>query len=148
LPKEQSALISGVMNAATFFSCAVYGLARQKRIPAVTLGVAGACLFLPFCTAFLWGRIWFFSVLFIAYCGYNTVCYAIPDAVYQRVDESVISTYHTWRMALTTLGTVCSTAAFGALADSVSGTLLAICGTASILFCCLAYRAVFRPGKA
>ena len=139
IPKEQSALLSGVMNAATFFSCGVYGFARQKRIPSAALGMAGACLFLLLCTAFLRGRVWFLTVLFFAYCGYNTVCYAIPDAVYQRVDESVISTYHTWRMALTTLGTVFSTAVIGLIADSVSGTVLAVFGTLSILLCCIAY---------
>ena len=146
VPEEQSALISGVMNAATFLSCGVYGLARQHRIPATKLGVAGACLFLPLSAAFLGGRTVFLIVLFFAYCGYNTVCYAIPDAVYQRVEENVISTYHTWRMALTTLGTVCATAVIGVLADSVSGTLLAVVGTVSVFLCCLAYHLVFRSG--
>ena len=144
IPKEQSALLSGIMNAATFFSCGVYGFARHKRIPSVTAGLTGACLFLSFCTAFLWGKVWFFAVLFFAYCGYNIVCYAIPDAIYQRVDESVISTYHTWRMALTTLGTVFSTAVIGLIADSVSGTVLAVIGTLSIFLCCVAYHRVMK----
>ncbi|MBQ2547042.1 MAG: hypothetical protein II557_12195, partial [Clostridia bacterium] len=84
------------------------------------------------------------AVLFFAYCGYNLVCYAIPDAVYQRVEEDVISAYHTWRMALTTLGTVLSTAVIGLVADSVSGTVLAVLGTVSIFLCCVAYHRVFR----
>ena len=144
LPEENSALISGIMNAATFFSCALYGFARQKKISATKLNLAGASLFLLLCAAFLGGQTWFLVILFFAYCGYNTVTYAVLDAVYQQVDESVISTYNTWRMALTTLGTVCATAVLGALADAVSGTLLAVCGSVSLFLCCLAYHAVFR----
>ena len=85
-----------------------------------------------------------------AFSGYNIVCYAIPDTVYLSVEESSISSYHTWRMALTTLGTVLSTALFGLVADSVSPTVLAVCGTVSVFFCCLAYHRVLgnakRPG--
>ena len=139
MPKEQSALISGVMNAATFLSCGVYGLLRQRKIRASTLGLAGSCLFFLLCGAFLGSPVWFLIVLFFAYCGYNIVCYAIPDAVYQRVEEGVISAYHTWRMALTTLGTVFSTAVIGLIEETVSGTVLAVCGTLSIFLCCLAY---------
>ena len=139
LPKEQSALISGVMNAATFLSCGIYGLLRQRKIKAATLGLAGSCLFFLLSCAFLGSAVWFLIILFFAYCGYNIVCYAIPDAVYQRVEEDVISAYHTWRMALTTLGTVFSTAVIGLIADAVSGTVLAVCGTLSIFLCCLAY---------
>ncbi|MCR4906498.1 MAG: MFS transporter [Clostridiales bacterium] len=144
LPEEKSALIAGVMNAATFLSCGFYGILRQRKIKATTLGVAGSCLFFTLCAAFLGSPVWFLAVLFFAYCGYNLVCYAIPDAVYQKVEEDVISAYHTWRMALTTLGTVLSTAVIGLVADSVSGTVLALVGTASIFFCCLAYHRVFR----
>ena len=139
LPKEQSALISGVMNTATFLSCGIYGLLRQRKIKAATLGLAGSCLFFLLSCAFLGSAVWFLIILFFAYCGYNIVCYAIPDAVYQRVEEGVISAYHTWRMALTTLGTVFSTAVIGLIADAVSGTVLAVCGTLSIFLCCLAY---------
>ena len=148
LPKEQSAMVSGVMNAATFLSCGFYGLLRQRKIRATTLALAGACLFFLLCAAFLGSPALFLAVLFFAYCGYNLVCYAIPDAVYQRVEENVISSYHTWRMALTTLGTVLSTAVFGLIADAVNGTLLAAVGTVSIFLCCLAYYREFRKPAA
>ena len=150
LPEEQSALIAGVTNGATFLSCAVYGLLRRRGVKATTLGVAGAGLFFLLCASLAGPSIAVFLVLlFFAYGGYNIVCYAIPDIVYLKVDERVISSYHTWRMALTTLGTVLSTAVFGLVADSVSGTVLAVLGAVSILFCCVAYHRVFgrEPGK-
>ncbi len=146
LPEEQSALISGVMNAATFTSCALYGVIRRLRVKPTTLALAGSCLFFLLCASFSASPAVFLVLLFFAYSGYNVVCYAIPDTVYQHVEESVISAYHTWRMALTTLGTVLSTALFGLAAESVSGTLLAVCGTVSIFLCCFAYHRVF--GKA
>ena len=146
VPKEQSALISGVMNAAMFLSCALYGVLRQKGIRATTLGLAGSCLFFLLCAAFLGNSVLFLIVLFFAYFGYNVACYAIPDAVYQQVEENVISAYHTWRMALTTLGVVVSTALFGILTNVFSGTVLAVFGTVSFFACCLSYHLVFRPG--
>ncbi len=142
-PTEQSALISGVTNAATFISCAVYGLIRQRGVKPTTLALTGSCLFFVLCASFFGTPLWFLVTLFFAYSGYNVVCYAIPDAVYLHVKEDVISAYHTWRMALTTLGTVLSTAVFGFAADLVSGPLLAVCGAVSIFLCCLAYRRVF-----
>ena len=142
-PKGQSALISAVMNAATFISCAFYGLIRQRRVKPTTLAITGSCLFFVLCASFFGTPLWFLVTLFFAYSGYNIVCYAIPDAVYLNVKEDVISAYHTWRMALTTLGTVLSTALFGLLEPYVSGTLLAVCGTVSIFICCLAYHRVF-----
>ena len=50
-------------------------------------------------------------------------------------------------MALTTLGTVLSTALFGLIGDAVSGTALAAVGTLSVFICSLAYFLVFRRGK-
>ena len=147
LPEEQSALISGVTNAATFLSCAVYGLIRKRGVKATTLGLAGACLFFLLCLAFLGTPAVFLILLFFAFSGYNIVCYAIPDTVYLSVEESSISSYHTWRMALTTLGTVLSTALFGLVTDSVSPTVLAVCGTVSVFFCCLAYHRVLGNAK-
>ena len=144
LLEEQSALISGVMNAAVFVSCGLYGFLRQKGVRATALGLAGSCLFFLLCAAFLGTPALFLVVLFFAYFGYNMTCYAIPDAVYQQVEENVISTYHTWRMALTTLGTVLSTAIFGVTAESVSSRLAAAFGTVSVFVCCLSYFIVFR----
>ena len=77
-------------------------------------------------------------------CGYNIVCYAIPDIVYLQVEKRIISAYNTWRMIFTTLGTICSSMLLGILTDYVDGSLLAAVGCAAVLFCCISYFRVFN----
>lgn len=144
IAEENSALVSGVINGATFFSCALYGIARKKKISSSLLSLIGACLFLLLCISFSGGSLFFLVILFFAYCGYNLTCYGIPDTIYRNVDKKVMSSFHTWRMALTTLGTVLSTAVYSLMIDSSGGFVLSLMGGAAFLICAVAYYIVYR----
>ena len=55
-----------------------------------------------------------------------------------------MSPFHTWRLALTTLGTTLSTSIIGAVIDSVPPTLILIVGTLAYFVCALSYSMIYR----
>lgn len=128
---------------ATFLSCILYGVITPKlRAPKMCLlGALVFCLMIP---AFAKGKILFFILYCIAYIGYNIVCNALPEMIYQNVSSELMSSFHTWRLALTTLGTICSTALFGIMLGKVSPIVILIIGVAAHTVMCLVYYLCFR----
>lgn len=137
-------LITSFTYLSTFISCAVYAWAGKKHFPLPLFGVIGSVLFFFLCFSLSSSVSLFLAMYFPAYCGYNIVCYAIPDMVYKSVDPEIISAFHTWRMALTTLGTSAAAMAVGALAELIDGKWLILAGCISIFYCCISYFLYFK----
>ena len=139
LTEENTSLIVGISNAAIFVSCAVYAFVRQRRKKASVVNFISALAYLFIIPAMLGNATMFMVFYFLAYAGYYIVSNAIPDIVYNTVDESIISAFNTWRMAFTTLGIVISTAVIGAVMSFVSGVVIASVSSGLMVFSCAAY---------
>ena len=137
--EENAVILSSLSQIATFLGCALYGLFRRKKLSPALLGLVGAGMFCLLAVSFSGSPVWFGIVYLIAYIGYNTVSYIIPEIIYLMTDETKISLHQTWRMAFTTLGTIVSTALIGVLIDHVDGRLLVLFSVPCLLVCCLAY---------
>lgn len=146
LAESDSAMITTCTYLATFLSCVLYGVMTPKmRVSAV--GVIGAVLFCLLVPAFSGGRTLFFVLYAVSYIGFNFVCNALPDLVYRNVNPEIMGIYHTWRLALTTLGTTLATALIGAVIDKVSPTVILLVGAGTYAFTALAYALVFQTKK-
>ena len=146
LAESDSAMITTCTYLATFLSCVLYGVMTPKmRVSAV--GVIGAGIFCLLIPAFSGGRILFFVLYAVSYIGFNFVCNALPDLVYRNVNPEIMGVYHTWRLALTTLGTTLATALIGLVINVVSPTVILIVGAGTYAFTAIAYALVFQTKK-
>ena len=146
MPESDGAVITACTQAATFASCAVYG-ALTPKLKAERMGILGAVLFVLIAPSLLFGRISFFVLYTAAYIGYNVVCNALPDMIYQNVSKRIMSPFHTWRLALTTLGTTLSTALIGVMIKSVSPTVILVFGAVTYFATAFIYYLHFTRKK-
>ena len=143
LPESDGAIIVTCTNLANLIGCAIYGfLTARIRVNRVCL--FGGALFCSLIPAFIGGRISFFVLFCLSYVGFMIVCNAVPDLIYQNVSPDIMSPFHTWRLALTTLGTTLSTSMIGAVIDRVPPTLILIVGTFAYFVCALSYSMIYR----
>ncbi|MBE6570417.1 MAG: MFS transporter [Ruminococcaceae bacterium] len=131
----------------TLLSCFAYTF-LVKRMGVPWTGLIGSLVFGLMCFSMMGGTLWFLVVYTIAYIGYNVVCNAVPDMVYQSVSQDIISSFHTWRLALTTLGTAISTSLFGILLDKTEAYVLVVIGCVGIVLCSLGHYLFYRKSLA
>ena len=131
---------------ATLVSCLFY-TALSRRFGATVTGVLGGIVFCLIIPCFAGGSLLFFVLYTLSYIGFNIMSCAVPESVYQYVPEDRVSAFHTWRLALTTLGTTLSTAVFGKLLDRIPPVVLMVIGAVSVLVCVIGYQLCFRKRK-
>lgn len=146
LVESDGAIITTCTSLGSLLSCAIYGVLAPK-LQASRVGMLGALVFCLLIPAFAGGRILFFVIYCVSYIGYNVVCSAIPDIIYQHISPDIMSVYHTWRLALTTFGTTVATALIGAVMATVSPTIVLAVGTIAFFLCMLAYYLYFRKSE-
>lgn len=128
---------------ATLLSCAAYAY-LARRIGPARLCVLGALLFCAIVPAFFGGKAVFYFCYTVSYAGYYIVNNSIPDIVYRNVDRNMMSIFHTWRLAFSTVGTAAATAVIGKLVGVVSPVIILTVGVLSNVICAAAYYAVFE----
>ena len=146
IAESDSAVITTIGNIAMFASCIMYGfLAPRLRVPKLCL--LGSLLFVGVIPAFMGGSTMFFVLYGIAYVGFNIISNALPDMIYQNVSPKIMSAFHTWRLALMTLGTTVATKVFGAVLDDTSVFVILSAGVGAYLFCSVGYYLRFGKRK-
>ena len=139
----EATIITSVTGIATLLSSVIYVyMARHLGTPLSCL--IGGILFGTICISMTGSYIQFLVIYCIAYIGYNIVGSAIPNMVYQSVDQSIISPFHTWRMALTSLGSAAITPVYGYLINVLPGYQLAMISFLSLLLCTAGYYGYYR----
>ena len=141
--ESELALITVCTYIGTLVSCLLYaGMAKRFGAPLTgMIGGVGFCLLIP---CFAGGNLLFFVLYTLAYVGYNIMCCAVPESVYHYVSAEKVSAFHTWRLALTTLGTTLSTAVFGKVLDRVPPFVLMAVGALSVVVCTAGYLLLYR----
>jgi len=64
--------------------------------------------------------------------------------IYRTAEPSVISSFHTWRLAVSNLGTIFATTLFGWIMDKVPAAVILILGFLGILGCAGGYYLCYR----
>lgn len=146
LNETDGATVTAVTYFATLISCLGY-VWLARRIGVTRLCILGSILFCAVIPALTGGKTVFYICYIISYAGYYIVNCAVPDIVYKNVDTGLMSIFHTWRLALSTIGTTAATAVMGGLIGVVSPVWLFVAGTLSNVVCALAYYAVFKENK-
>ena len=131
---------------ATLISCIAY-VWLAKRIGVGRLCALGAILFCAIVPAFAGGKVMFYICYTVAYGGYYIINNAVPDMVYRNVNPNLMSIFHTWRLALSTIGTTVATMIIGWLIGSVSPFVILFTGAAAHIVCAAAYYFVFTNGR-
>lgn len=128
-PMIQSAIYIGTMVSSFLYAWLV------KRLGVPKTALFGSLLFGVVCFATAGNTTWFLVLYAISYIGYNTVSNALPDMIYRTAEPSIISSFHTWRLAVSNLGTVFATTLFGWIMDKVPAAVILILGFLGILIC-------------
>ena len=68
----------------------------------------------------------------------------MPNLVYKKIDRKLMSIFHTWRLALSTVGTAVATAVIGGLIGIVSPLCIFLIGSVATLFCAVSYDVTFK----
>ncbi len=131
---------------ATLVSCIVY-VYLARRIGVAKLCALGAVLFCFLVPAFSGGKTVFYICYTVSYAGYYIINNAVPDLVYRNINPDMMSIFHTWRLALSTIGTTAATAVIGKLIGTVSPLWVLLIGAAAHIICVTAYYAVFKNNK-
>lgn len=137
-PMIQSSVYVGTMVSSFLYAWLV------KRLGVPRTALFGSLLFGVVCFATAGGPTWFLVLYAISYVGYNTVSNALPDMIYRTADPSVISPFHTWRLAVSNVGTVFATTLFGWVMDKVPAAVILILGFLGILGCAGGYYLCYR----
>lgn len=131
---------------ATLISCIAYA-SLARRIGVTKLCALGAILFCAIVPAFSCDKIMFYVCYSVAYGGYYIINNAVPDMVYKNINPDLMSIFHTWRLALSTIGTTVATAVIGKLIGSVAPIWILLVGALAHIVCATAYFAVFNRNK-
>ena len=131
---------------ATLVSCIAYAY-LARRIGVTRLCALGALLFCAIVPAFSATKTVFYICYTISYAGYYIINNAVPDMVYRNVDTNLMSIFHTWRLALSTIGTTVATAVMGRLVGVISPVWFLVIGAAAHIVCAAAYYTVFNENR-
>ena len=131
-------LLTTAGNIGSMLSSILYVyLVRRFGIPKT--GLIGGCVFCLICLTPLGSTTSFLILYSAAYVGYIILSNAIPNMVYQAADQTIISRFHTWRLAITALGTAVGTPICGVLLVKVSPVVLLLIAAFVILLCTVGY---------
>lgn len=136
-------MITSAANIGTMLSSFVYVfLTRKLGVPKTAL--FGSLLFGVVCFATVGGTTMFLILYCVGYIGYNIVSNALPDMVYRTTDPSIISSFHTWRLAVSNVGTVVAAALYGWILDKVPAFVLLVLAFLGTLGCAGGYYLCYR----
>ena len=110
-----------------------------KRFGVPKTGLIGGCIFCVICLAPFGGSTLFLILYGAAYIGYIVLGNAIPNMVYECADQTIISQFHTWRLAIMAMGTAVGTPICGILLDKIPAALLLLLAAFAILLCMIGY---------
>lgn len=127
-------------------SCLIY-IYSAKRLGAPLSGLIGGAAFLTLSFSMTGSKYIFLAVYTFAYTGYNIVCCAIPDMVFQSVRPDIMGAFNTWRMIMTTLGTALSTALIGYLLEYIPADVITSAGSLAVFVCSLWYYLYYHSIK-
>ncbi len=136
-------MITSAANIGTMLSSFVY-VFLTKRLGVPRTALFGSLLFGVVCFATLGGTTMFLLLYCIGFIGYNVVSNALPDMVYRTTDSSIISSFHTWRLAVSNVGTVFATTLYGWILDKVPAFVLFVLGFLGTLVCTGGYYLCYR----
>lgn len=146
LNESDGAAVTVCTYLGTLISCTLYAfLSRRVKIKNICVG--GAVLFCALVPSFAGGRTGFFICYTLAYIGYYAVSCAVPDLVYRSITSDIMSVFHTWRLALSTVGTTVATAVMGKLIGTVSPVWILLAAALSQIICAAAYYIEFRSAE-
>ncbi len=94
-------------------------------------------IFMPFCTDTL-----FLAVYFITMIGKYIIDYAVPSRVYVIIPAEIACRYQTWRMIITTVGIVLSSAVSGIFIEYISVFGFIVIASVCQLICGICYHRV------
>jgi len=138
ITEGEATVIASFTSVGTLLTSAVY-VPMVKRFGTPMTGLIGSLVFGVICVSMV-GSFQLFLVLYcIAYIGYNIVGTALPNMVYQSVDQSIISSFHTWRMAASSLGAAIFTPVYSVLIDILPPSMLLCISFVFILLCMIGY---------
>jgi len=143
MPDGDVSLITAAANIGTILSSFLY-VFFVKRIGIPKTGLVGALIWGVSCLCLLRGTAAFLILYCIAFVGKIIFDNALPDMIYQTVDAKIISPFHTWRLAITALGTAASTPIYAVLLDTVPTTLLFVFSSLCFILCALGYYIRYR----
>ncbi len=134
---EASRLVT-VTFLANILGSVVY-MAASSHIESRKLCLAGSvvtCLgvFLPLCS-----HMGFLAVYFVTVMGKIMVDYAVPSQVYARIRPDIACLYQTWRLIVTTAGSVLSAALSGFFIESVSVAGFLVLASVCQVVCGISY---------
>ena len=144
LAESSAPIIVSLTNIALFAGSAAYAFLRRRSVSASALALSGSLLFLLITPAMSGAAPRFIVFYTLAHLGYQLISLAVPDIVYNTVGQENIAAFNTWRMALTYLGSVLSTALIGVLIDRVDGRLIGALSAAAMVYAGIAYFLYFR----
>ena len=144
LTEDNASIIVSLTNIALFAGSAAYAFLRRRSVRASALALTGSLLFLLLAPALSGSAPRFIVLYTLAHLGYQFISLAIPDIVYNTVGQENIAAFNTWRMSLTYLGSVLSTALIGILIERVDGRLIGIVSAAAMVYASAAYFLYFR----
>ena len=87
-------LITTLTYLGTLGSCLIYAFIAKKLGPALSC-LIGSLIFSVLSLSFCSSKPVFFAIYLIAYTGYNIVCCAIPEMVYNIAPAEIICSFHT-----------------------------------------------------
>ncbi len=136
-------MITSAANIGTMLSSFVYVfLVKKLGVPKTAL--LGSLIFGVVSFATIGGTTMFLVLYCIGYIGYNIVSNALPDMVYRTTDPSIISSFHTWRLAVSNVGTVVAAALYGWILDKVPAFVLLVLAFLGTLGCTGGYYLCYR----
>ena len=146
LKETDGATVTVCTYLATLLSGMTY-VYLSRKIGVKRLCLFGALLFCAVIPSFAGSKIWFYVCYTVSYTGYYIVNCAVPDFVYKNVNQNMMSIFHTWRLAFSTIGTTIATTVIGKLIGTVSPVWILCIGGVSNVLCAIAYYSVFRANR-
>lgn len=136
-------MITAAGNVGTFLSSFLY-LLLVKHIGIPKTGLVGGLIAGAICFA-AFGNVLSFLVLYaVASVGLHLMGNAMPNMIYCSVDPSIMSRFHTWRLALLALGSAIGTPLYAWLLDKVPVIVLFVISSSATILSVLGYYFLYR----
>jgi len=131
-------LITSAGNIGVILSGVLY-VRLVRRFGITATGLAGGIIAAAACISMESSIPVFLVIYCITYIGKGFVDNAVPNSVYKCTDPAIISQFHTWRLAVTSLGSAVGVMGYGYLMDKLSPLMLFGISSACTLICMVGY---------
>lgn len=136
-------LITAASNIGGFLSSFLY-VYLVKRFGVPCTGLIGGFLFCFLIISTANGIVPFLFIYGITCVGMHLMDNAIPNMIYCNVDSSIMSQFHTWRLALCSLGSAIAAPIYASLLDVVPVVALFTIGVSTYFISILGYYLLYR----